>query len=199
MWINGWGDLPGHLVVVSGPSGSGKSSLVRGVVARGGLDAQLSVSVTTRRPRPDEREGVDYRFVDDHQWQSIRGDPGTDGLLEFAEYNEQYYGTPARPVFEAIGRGKTILLEIEVKGAIQIRERAPTSLFVFVKTPRFADLADRLRARGTEDPAAIHRRLVRARAELAESHWYDAVIVNDDLDRATDELASLLLDLKTQG
>lgn len=199
MWINGWGDLPGHLVVVSGPSGSGKSTLVRGVVERADLDAELSVSMTTRRPRPDEREGVDYWFVDDHQWQAIRNDPGTDGLLEFAEYNEQYYGTPARPVFEAIAKGKTILLEIEVKGAIQIRERAPTTLFVFVKTPHFADLADRLKARGTEDPATIHRRLVRARAELAEAHWYDVQVVNDDLDRATEELAALLLDLKTQG
>ena len=192
MWIEGRGHLPGHLVVVSGPSGSGKSTLVRRLLERRELNLQLSISATSREPRPDEKEGVDYFFIDRSRMESDH--PRFDGgdFLETAMFNGNYYGTPAEPVFAAVAAGKNVILEIEVQGATQIRTKAPTSIFFFIRTPMFADLERRLRARGTETDATIHARLVRARAELAEAHWYDAQVINDDLDRAVDELATTL-------
>lgn len=189
MWVEGWGQLPGQLVVVSGPSGSGKSSVIRAALGSGRLNARLSVSATTRAPRPGERDGVDYHFLGFDEFESSR-DAG--GFLEYAEYNLNYYGTPARPVYEALAGGESVLLEIEVKGALQVREHAPTAYFVFVKTPAFRDLEGRLRGRGTETETSILRRLRRAREELAEAHWYDSVLVNDDLGRTVNEFIELL-------
>lgn len=189
MWIEGWGHLPGQLVVVSGPSGSGKSTLLRQALEAPGISARLSVSATTRKARPGEREGVDYFFLDRSEFLAgqARGD-----FLESAEYNDNLYGTPARPVFEAMQRGECVVLEIEVQGALQVREKAPLALYVFVDVPDFSCLEARLRSRGTEDDAIIHRRLVRARWERDHAHCYDLRILNDDLDRAAAELAALL-------
>jgi guanylate kinase len=189
MWVEGWGHLPGRLVVVSGPSGSGKSSLLRRALRLPGLSARLSISATTRPPRPGEREGVDYFFHDRAEFLAgqARGE-----FLESAEYNGHLYGTPAKPVFEAMKRGECVVLEIEVKGAMQVREKAPLALYVFVDVPDFACLEERLRNRATEDDATIHRRLVRARWERDHAHCYDVRILNDDLDRAAKELAAVL-------
>lgn len=192
MWIEGRGHLPGRLIVISGPSGSGKSTLVRRLLDRGELNLQLSISATTRPPRPEEQEGVDYFFVPRDAMQGPHPRFGDGEYLERAEFNGNYYGTPAEPVFEAITRGRNVILEIEVQGATQIREKAPTATFLFIRTPMFEDLEKRLRSRGTETDASIHQRLVRARSELAEAHWYDAQIINDDLDRAVEELAHIL-------
>jgi guanylate kinase len=193
MWVEGWGDLPGRLVVVSGPSGCGKSTIIRGALeqAPGGLDLQLSVSATTRSRRPGEEHGVDYYFMDVDQFESIRG---RREFLEWAEYNNQYYGTPAIPVYNALKAGKTVLLEIEVQGALQVRSHAPSSLFVFIRTPTFRDLERRLRGRGTESNEAILRRLRKAREELAEAHWYDVQLTNDDFDRCLAEFVQVLND-----
>lgn len=189
MWVEGWGHLPGQLIVLSGPSGSGKSTLLRLALERLGPGVRLSVSATTRAPRPGERDGVDYIFLDRQEFldAQARGE-----LLEWAEYNMQCYGTPARPVFEAMARDECVVLEIEVKGALQVRERAPTALFVFVDVPSFSALETRLRDRGTEDEPSIHRRLVRARWERDHAHCYDERIINDDLGRAVEELVALL-------
>ncbi len=189
MWVEGWGDLPGQLVVVSGPSGSGKSSIVRAALERDGLNAQLSVSATTRNPRPGERHGVDYHFFDVEAFTALR-DSG--GFLESAEYNQHHYGTPSRPVAEALKTGQSVILEIEVKGALQVREQAPTAFFLFIRTPSFRILEQRLRARGTENEATLFRRLRLARQELAEAHWYDHVLVNDDFDRGVDDFIRVL-------
>ena len=192
MWVEFWGELPGRLVVVSGPSGSGKSSVIKKVLEDPSLNFSLSVSATSRKPRPGEVEGVDYFFKTHAEFREAihRGE-----FLEWAEYNENYYGTPDAAVFNTLKHGMSVLLEIEVDGAKQIRDRAPAALFVFLKTPRFQDLVERLYARGTETDAQIFRRLRKARVELAEAHWYDATLVNDDFNACVEALTQLL---KTQ-
>lgn len=189
MGVESWGRLPGKLVVVSGPSGSGKSSLIRRVLEISGLNLRLSVSATTRAPRPGEAHGIDYSFLTEEQFHELVAGKS---LLEYAEYNGCLYGTPAEPVYDSLKGGRSVILEIEVKGALQIREQAPTALFVFVKTPSFCDLQGRLRGRGTESEAAILRRLRKAREELAEAHWYDHVLVNDDFDRCVEDFIRVL-------
>ncbi len=186
MWVEGYGELPGHLIVVSGPSGSGKTTIVHRLLDRAALNLHLSISATTRDPRPGEKDGVDYKFLSKKDFH-----PG-ESFLEFAEYNGNFYGTPKEPVLKAMSEGKNVLLEIEVQGAVKIRQIAPETLFVFIKTKAFRDLADRLHSRGTESSSAIHKRLVRARQELAESHWYDVEILNEDLDVAVEQLAATL-------
>ena len=189
MWVEDWGELPGQLVVVSGPSGSGKSSIVRAVIESGEVNAVLSVSATTREPRLGEIHGVDYFFMNIEEFFAARG---REEFLELADYNRRMYGTPAKPVFDALAAGKTVLLEIEVQGARQVRKAAPTSLFVFVKTPEFRSLEKRLRQRGTESDIVINSRLRTAREELAEAHWYDVQLVNDNFDRCVSEFITLL-------
>jgi guanylate kinase len=196
MWVEGWGPLPGQLVVVSGPSGCGKSTIMRRALECADLNVQLSVSATTRDRRPGESHGVEYYFMDLEQFQSAR-DRGE--FLESAEYNNYCYGTPAIPVFNALSAGKSVILEIEVKGALQIRHHAPSTLFVFIKTPSFRDLEGRLRSRGTETEDQILRRLRKARHELAEAHWYDEVLVNDDLDVCVDQFITLLKNYGSGG
>jgi guanylate kinase len=193
MWVEGRGDLPGQLVVVSGPSGSGKSSVLRAVLRRNDVNARRSVSSTTRPPRPGEEHGVDYFFVDRDSFLAAI-DHGE--FLEWAEYSGNLYGTPARPVYESLEEGRSVILEIEVQGALQVRHHAPSALFVFVRTPTFRTLEERLRGRGTETEASTLRRLRKAREELAEAHWYDVQLVNDHFDRCVEEFASVL---KSQG
>lgn len=189
MWIYGWGDLPGHLVVISGPSGSGKSTIIREVLARSDVSAGLSVSATTRPARLGERPGVDYHFM---SLDEFRAGIERQEFLEHAEYNDNFYGTPAAPVRSALESGRCVLLEIETQGAMQVRRRAPESLFVFVDVAQFSDLARRLRSRGTETEQQIHNRLVIARDERDQAHRYDLRLINDDLERAVDELAAVL-------
>jgi len=189
MWVEGWGDLPGQLVVVSGPSGGGKSSVVRAALESRGLNAQLSVSATTRERRAGEEHGVDYHFM---TFADFREQQGRQGFLEFAEYNANLYGTPAQPVCQALQAGQSVILEIEVQGALQVRDSAPTAFFLFIKTPSFRTLEARLRGRGTETGPSILQRLKAARAELAEAHWYDHVLVNDDFDRCVHDFIRVL-------
>jgi guanylate kinase len=190
MWVAGRGELKGQLVVVSGPSGSGKSTVIRRALEHPGTDhLQLSVSATTRPRRPGEEDGVHYHFLsrDEFDRRVRLGE-----FLEWAEYNEQCYGTPAAPVFDALAAGKSVLLEIEVNGALQVRKIAPAAFFVFIRTPSFRTLEQRLLLRGTENQAAIHRRLIKAREELAEAHWYDVQLINDDLDRSVEAFLKAL-------
>ncbi len=178
----------GLVVVVSGPSGVGKGSVHAGL--HGLLEGlEVSVSVTTRAPRPGEREGVAYRFVDDSAFDRMiaRGE-----LLEWAEYAGHRYGTPRGPLDEAVERGRTVLLEIEVQGALQVRTRMPDALQILLVPPAFEDLEHRLRDRGTEDEATIQARLEVARGEMAAQNVFDHVVVNDELDRATAEVAQLI-------
>jgi guanylate kinase len=189
MLVAGVRDLPGQLVVVSGPSGCGKSTIIRRALTRPELDIDLSISATTREPRPGERNGIDYYFMDEEEFLARRD---KNEFLEYTEYNRKYYGTLAASVYDALAAKKTVLLEIEVDGAKQIRRKAPESFFVFIKTPNFRILGERLKSRGTEAEADLFRRLVRAREELDEAHWYDREIINDDLDRCVEEFISVL-------
>ncbi len=191
MWIQGWGELPGQLIVVSGPSGSGKTTVLRRALEQPGVSARLSVSATTRRPRAGEESGRDYFFMTTEEFAHARD---TGELLEWANYNGNFYGTPTAPVFEALKAGRHVVLEIETQGAMQVRERAPTALFVFIDAPDFNTLAHRLRHRATETDEQLHQRLVIARHERDLAGSYDLRIVNDDLDRAVAALAAVLTD-----
>lgn len=196
MWIEGRGHVDGQLVVVSGPSGSGKSTLLARLIARPDLKLAFSVSATTRPPRQGEVNGEHYWFQSTEQFVHDRAEGR---FLEWAEYNRNLYGTPCGPVYQALEAGRTVLLEIEVQGAIQVRDRAPSALFIFIRPPSFAVLTQRLLHRGSETEATIQRRLVSARRELAEAHWYDHQVVNDDLNRAEDELVQILKPFQPQG
>ena len=189
MWIQGWGDVPGQLVVISGPSGCGKSTVIRRLLERPDVQAELSVSATSRNPRPGEHDGVDYIF---RTPEAVRQGCDEGEFLEWAEYNGNFYGTPAKPVFAALAQGRCVILEIETQGAMQVREQAPTALFVFIDVPNFGELANRLRTRRTETDLQIHQRLVIARKERDLAHCYDVRIINDNLDRAVAELATVL-------
>jgi guanylate kinase len=183
-----WSELRGRLIVISGPSGSGKSTLVRRLLARRELRLTVSTSATTRQPRPGEQPDRDYVFLTPDQFESIRG-----GLLESAEVHGQFYGTPAEPVRRSMAEGICVLLVIDVQGGFQVRRKVPGALLIFVQPPSLEGLETRLRARGTADEATIERRLAGARRELEVAAGYDVHVINDELDRAVEELASILL------
>ncbi len=178
--------LPGRLTVLSGPSGVGKGSLVT-VVRRRHPHVWLSVSATTRQPRPGEVDGEHYRFLT-HQAFSGLAEKGE--LLEHAAYAGNTYGTPRGPVLQQLAAGRPALLEIELQGARQVREAMPEAHLVFLKPPSWDELVRRLTGRGTEDPERVQHRLVLARQEMAAESEFDETIVNDDLERAADALVA---------
>jgi guanylate kinase len=175
--------------VIAGPSGVGKGSVVEGLLSRDPEGLALSVSVTTRPPRPNEREGVGYRFVSDETFDRMIADGA---LLEWAEVVGHRYGTPKDGVERALAAGRDVILEIDVQGARQVRERTRGSLFVFLAPPSLEELERRLRGRGTESEARIALRLATADQELAQRPWFDHVVVNDGLQRAIDEVAAII-------
>jgi guanylate kinase len=184
---DGWGNLPGRLIVISGPSGSGKSTLVRGLLARPDLRLRVSVSATTRQPRPGEERDRDYFFLSPEQFARIQGD-----LLESADVHGHRYGTPAEPVRLAMSDGFCVILVIDVQGGFQVRDKVTRALLVFVQPPSLAVLEERLRERGTDDESTIERRLAGAKREIEMAASYDVHVINDELDRAVDELAAIL-------
>jgi guanylate kinase len=172
----------GKLVVITGPSGVGKSTIVDEVLKR--TAAQYSVSVTTRRKRPGEVDGRDYRFVDRPAFERMIADGK---LLEWAEVFGDLYGTPAEPVRRGLARGKAVILAIDVQGGIQVHEKMPEAAFVLIVPPTEDELARRLRRRGSEAAEAMAKRLSKANAEIAAARntgAYDHVVVNDDLEKA---------------
>ena len=177
-----------RLTVLSGPSGVGKGSVIR-VVRQRHPQVWLSVSVTTRFPRPGETDGVEYSFVDEA---AFAGMVAAGDLLEHATYAGHAYGTPRRPVEERLAAGVPALLEIELQGARLVRAAMPSAQLVFLAPPSWEELARRLTARGTEDPERIRFRLDRARIELAAEDEFDVLVVNDDLEAAADRLVALM-------
>ena len=178
----------GRLTVLSGPSGVGKDSVIA-AVRRRHPEVWLSVSVTTRAPRPGEVDGVEYHFVDQAEFDRM---VAADELLEHASYAGNSYGTPRRPVEERLAEGRPALLQIELSGARQVRARMPEAQLVLLVPPSFDELARRLAGRGTEDPGRVNRRLDLARSELAAEDEFDVVIVNDEVEAAADRLVALL-------
>ena len=177
-----------RLTVLSGPSGVGKGSVIA-EVRRRHPEVWLSVSVTTRRPRQGETNGVQYHFVEQSEFdRMVAGGE----LLEYASYAGNCYGTPRAPVQARLTAGVPALLEIELQGARQVRVAMPEAQLVFLAPPSFEELARRLAGRGTEAAEVIERRLELARTELAAEGEFDRVVVNDDLAAAADTLVSLI-------
>jgi guanylate kinase len=175
-------------LVVSGPSGSGKSSIVKDLLER--LPLEFSVSATTRLPRPGERHGDHYNFVSRRDFEAMieNGE-----LLEWAQYNNRFYGTPLAPVEAALADGSDVLLEIEIQGARQVRERKPEAVMFFIAPPSMQELEKRLRRRGDTSDEDIEDRLQIAEAEIAEAPTlFDHIVVNENLDQAVTEIVGLI-------
>ena len=180
--------MSAHLVVLAGPSGVGKSSVIKEAL-RQAPNTWLSVSATTRAPRPGEVDGVNYFYVSDEKFdQMIENNQ----LLEWASYAGNRYGTPRGAVEEKLSAGSPVLLEIEVQGAKQIRQAMPEALLVFLEPPTWADLEARLAGRGTESQTQVQARLDAALKELESKGFFDQVIVNDEVNRAASELVQYL-------
>jgi guanylate kinase len=178
-----------RLVVLAGPTAVGKGT-VAGYVRRHPPEVWVSVSVTTRPPRPREVDGVHYHFVSDETFERMRADGE---FLEWAVvHGRAKYGTPRGPVLEALGAGRMALLEIDLQGARQVRERMPEALFVFLAPPSWDELVRRLVGRGTESVEERRVRLETAQRELAAQREFDVTIVNDDVRRAAGELVHLM-------
>jgi guanylate kinase len=180
---------PSRLVVLAGPTAVGKGT-VAAWVRRNFPQVWLSVSMTTRKPRPREVDGLHYHFVDDEQFERMRG---AGEFLEWAVvHGRAKYGTPRAPVDEALAAGRMALLEIDLQGARQVREQIPEALFVFLAPPSWDELVRRLVGRGTESEEEREARLATARQELAAQPEFDVTIVNDNVQRASEELVSLM-------
>ena len=175
-------------VVVAAPSGTGKTTVCREVVARD-AGIEFSISHTTRAQRPRERDGVDYHFVSAAEFQRLV-DEGA--FLEWAVYNGHRYGTSWKAIDGPLRQGRDLLLEIEVQGARQVRERRADARFIFLLPPTLATLRERLERRGSDDAAAIATRLEIARREMEEGASFDYAVVNDQLERCVDEVLAIL-------
>ena len=181
------------IVVIAGPAGVGKGSIVSGLLSKR-EDFILSVSATTRKPRPSETDGIEYFFVEDEQFDRLvsRGE-----MLEWAwVFGLHRYGTPMEPVQKQLALGKTVILEIDLDGARQIRNTAPEAIQIFIAPPSFEELESRLRGRGTETEEQLQARLETAKAELAAQEEFNRVFINDDLEKTTQEVLNYLLQRK---
>lgn len=178
----------GIMIVLSGFSGVGKGTLVRELL-RAYDNYALSVSMTTRKPREGELEGVSYYFVDRDAFEKTIAE---DGLIEYAQYCGNYYGTPRRYVENTLAEGRDVILEIEIQGALKIKERFPQALLLYVMPPCAAELKKRLVGRGTEEAAVIEKRLKRAREEAEGIENYDYIVINDDLEECVREVHGII-------
>lgn len=179
----------GRLIVISGPSGVGKSTVLKAVMEQiPGL--RFSVSATTRAPRPGEQDGVNYYFVDRARFESM---VQCNELLEHAYYAGNYYGTPEKPLDHLLEQGIDVLLDIEPQGALQVRGRRPDAVLIFVAAPSFPELRRRLIGRGDTKAEDVQVRLEHARWEYRQAQKYDYIVVNDQLDRCVLEVESIII------
>ena len=178
----------GQTLVISGPSGVGKSTVIHALMERR-PDVFFSVSVTTRAARPGEVDGKDYWFITQEEYDRLLEE---DALLEHAGYVNKSYGTPARPVDEANAQGRDVLLDIEPQGALQVKAKRPEAILVFLAAPSFEELERRLRGRGDTAEDAIKGRLETARWEYTQAPQYDYIVCNDTVEHAVAELDAIL-------
>jgi guanylate kinase len=178
----------GVLLVLAGPSGVGKGTIGKALLER---DRELtwSVSATTRPPRPGERDGVDYRFLTEDEFAALRE---AGGFLEWFDVYGQLKGTPREPVEQALAEGRDVLMEVDVQGAMAVREQIPDALLVFVRAPSREAQEERLAGRDSDDPEQLARRIAEAEAEERQADHFDATVVNEDVDAAVNEVAAIL-------
>lgn len=180
--------MKGKFIVVSGPSGVGKGTICNKLINE--LNAWYSVSTTTRRPREGEIDGVNYFFITKDEFEKkIKNDE----FLEYNLYNENYYGTSKKAVVDKINNGINVFSEIDVNGARNIKKIFPDALLIYIAPPSIDDLKERLIGRGTENIDKINERLKIAEEELKQANFYDYVVVNDDLEKATSEVKKIIL------
>lgn len=179
----------GTLMVVSGPAGVGKGTVIKDAISKSNGQIHLSVSATTRYPRESDLEGVTYYFKSKDEFREMIN---KDEMLEWAIYSDNYYGTPKKPVFDALENGIDVILEIEVQGAMTIRAHHPEAVFVFIAPPSFEVLESRLKGRGTETSQEVKRRLEIAKLELSYIEKYNFVVVNKNVEQASDDLLTIL-------
>lgn len=179
----------GKLFIVSGPSGVGKSTVLRALFAQNS-NLYFSVSATTRDPRPGEEDGVHYHFL---SMDTFREWIAKDEFLEYAEFVGNAYGTPRKYVDEALDAGKDVILDIEVQGAEQVCAKRPETVTVFIAPPSWEELERRLTARGTDTAEKIQKRLQRAKEEVLKANNYDYFVVNDTIENAVQELSAIMI------
>lgn len=181
----------GKLVVISGFSGAGKGTLMKALMKEYGDSYALSVSATTRNPRPGEMDGVDYFFVTKDKFEQMIAE---DALIEYAQYVGNYYGTPKEYVQQQLDLGKNVILEIEIQGALKIKEKFPDTVLMFVTAPNANELKNRLVGRGTETPEVIAARLSRACEESMGMEKYDYLVINDTIENGISLIDRLICD-----
>lgn len=179
----------GLLLVISGPSGCGKDTIIHEVLQRLDGEGFLSVSMTTRPKRGEEIHGVHYYFVSEAEFRRNIED---DQMLEFAQYGENFYGTPVGPIRSLLAEGKTVILNIEVTGGKNVRRLLPFAVEIFVAPPSLPELRRRLEHRGTETPEAIEKRMEIAKRELACAKDYDYIVINDALEDAVEDVMAII-------
>ncbi|MDY0273132.1 MAG: guanylate kinase [Advenella sp.] len=179
---------PGNVFMIIAPSGAGKSSLVNALL-KNDTDIELSISCTTRPPRPGEENGREYHFITVDEFQALKDN---DNLLEWAEVHGNFYGTPKTFIKQAIAAGKDVLLEIDWQGARQVRQQFPAVTDIFILPPSIEELEVRLNRRGQDEPGVIARRLLAAGGEIAHAPECEYVIINNDFDLALHELQQII-------
>jgi guanylate kinase len=179
----------GLLVVMSGPSGVGKGTIRKALFRMPDNNFCYSVSMTTRKPREGEKNGVDYFFVSREEFEQRIAN---DELLEYAEFVGEYYGTPKSFIDKKLAEGNEVIMEIEVQGALQVREKMPEAVFIFIVPPSRQALIDRLQVRGTERTPDIEKRLEKAKREFDLAYKYDYIVVNDEVFNAADRIYAII-------